>query len=264
MHKNIERYDWMFVTMVFLSYFTKNGKNAISPDQSFSFQRILAQKYLDFHYSLKPRWRLVRGYLMASDTPCPVIDTSVPLPGFSSAPPMTPLSPRRAPPPVIKASEDPLALFDAVMERLDSKKSSRGLSSQDNLRSRTRDYHEGYNRGRGYSSRRHSPQRDFRSRRSPSPVKGGDYKRRRHNIPLETDQERRDRERRDRREKERRHRERSGPTYRGYWEDAKINIVFNRSLRAMSLSLLLLFTFYPFWVHSYWFIILKCLKRLKY
>ena len=61
----------MFVTMVFLSYFTKNGKNAISPDQSFSFQRILAQKYVDFHYSLKPRWRLVGGNLRSSDTPCP-------------------------------------------------------------------------------------------------------------------------------------------------------------------------------------------------
>ena len=60
----------MFVTMVFLSYFMKNCKNAISPDQSFSFQQILAQKYVDFDYQLRPRWRLVGGYLMASDTPC--------------------------------------------------------------------------------------------------------------------------------------------------------------------------------------------------
>ena len=117
----------------------------------------------------------------------PVIDTSVPPPGFSSALPMAQLPPRPALPSVIKASEDPLALFDAAMERLDSKKSSRSLSQQDNLRSRTRDYYEGYNRGRGYSSRRQSPQRKVRSRRSPSPIKGGDYKRRRH-WDLETEQ----------------------------------------------------------------------------
>ena len=56
--------------MVFLSYFTNNGKNAISADQSFRFQWILAQKYVDFKYQLKPRWRLVGGNLRSSDTPC--------------------------------------------------------------------------------------------------------------------------------------------------------------------------------------------------
>ena len=92
--------------------------------------------------------------------PRPVIDMSVPPPMFSSAPPMTLLPPGHvlthapplypppgpppvlpvasappiyppitaAPPPVINASEDPLAAFEAAMRKLDSKKASRGRS----------------------------------------------------------------------------------------------------------------------------------------
>ena len=47
----------------------KNEKNAFSPDQSFSFQRILAQKYVYFPNQLSLRWRFVGGCILACSTP---------------------------------------------------------------------------------------------------------------------------------------------------------------------------------------------------
>ena len=61
-------------------------------------------------------------------------------------------------------------------------------------------YHDSYDRGREYSPRRRSPggyysppRRGDRPRRSPSPGKGGIRRRFVHDIPPESEQERRDR-----------------------------------------------------------------------
>ena len=65
----------MFVAIVFSSHFRKNEKNAFSPDQSFSFQRILVPGYVDFHNPLSLRWRFVGGCILACSTPCDMSET---------------------------------------------------------------------------------------------------------------------------------------------------------------------------------------------
>ena len=45
-------------------------KCSLSSDGSFSFQWILAQKYMYFRNPLKPRWRFVLGFIIALSTPC--------------------------------------------------------------------------------------------------------------------------------------------------------------------------------------------------
>ena len=112
------------------------------------------------------------------------------------------------PPALINPAEDPLAAFEAAMRKLDSKKASRGRSPprayQDRARSRSRErYRDYYDRSRDYSPRRRSPgyyspprRGDSRAppRRSPTPGKGGSSRRRFvHEIPPETDQEKRER-----------------------------------------------------------------------
>ena len=113
--------------------------------------------------------------------PIPVIGPSVPMPVSGLTMTLLPPghimthSPLQSVSPVINVTEDPLALFDAAMRKIDAKKSQRN-----------HDYNS-YSRGQDYSSRSLSTRRGVRSR-SPSPGKG-DNKRRR----LDTEQRRRDR-----------------------------------------------------------------------
>ena len=113
--------------------------------------------------------------------------------------------------PLINPAEDPLAAFEAAMRKLDSKKAARGRSPprayQDRLRSRSRERYRDYydrnrdrDRDRDYSPKRrspgyYSPPRRAPPRRSPSPGGKGGGSRRRfvHEIPPETELEKRER-----------------------------------------------------------------------
>ena len=152
----------------------------------------------------------------------PMMDMSVPPPNMTLLPPgnvlsQPPVPHYHQPPPhyhhpppttLINPAEDPLAAFEAAMRKLDSKKANRGRSPprayQDGGRSRSRErYRDYYERSRDYSPRRRSPgyyspprRGDSRAphRRSPSPGKGGGSRRRFvHEIPPETEQEKRER-----------------------------------------------------------------------
>ena len=45
--------------------------NLISADGYFSFQLFLAQKYMYYCNPLRPRWRFLGVWIIASSTPCP-------------------------------------------------------------------------------------------------------------------------------------------------------------------------------------------------
>ena len=52
--------------------------NLISPGQSFSFKLFMAQKYMYYRNPLRPRWRFVGGWIIASSTMYLALNLSIP------------------------------------------------------------------------------------------------------------------------------------------------------------------------------------------